>query len=122
MIDLGAVGQVFLGPQTAQQTIALKSPLTDTESTRLTYGIKFQRWQNITIRGSGNAVDVFLDGKLVASSPHPPPAIRKNMDFALPGLPLRLTEGGVAGFAVSPRAEPYLGILWNSLTDSPQMA
>lgn len=122
MIDLGSVGQVFLGPQTAQQTIALKSPLTDTESTRIAYKIKFQRWQNVAIRGSGNTVDVFVDGKLVASAASPPPAIRKNMDFGLPGLPLRLTEGGIAGFAVSPRAEPYLGILWNSLTDSPHRA
>ena len=119
MIDLGAVGQVFLGPQIAQQTIALQSPLSDQQSTRITYDIVLQKWQNIAIRASGNRTDVFVNGKLAATSHQPPPAIKKNMNLGLPGLPVQQTMGGIAGFAVSQKAEPYLGILWNSLTDSP---
>ena len=120
MIDLGSVGQVFLGPQIAQQTIALQSPLSDQQSTRITYDIVLQKWQNIAIRASGNRTDVFVNGKLAATSNQPPPAINKNMNLGLPGLPVQQTMGGIAGFAVSLKAEPYLGILWNSLTDSPK--
>ena len=120
MIDLGSVGQVFLGPQIAQQTIALQSPLSDQQSTRITYDIVLQKWQNIAIRASGNRTDVFVNGKLAATSNQPPPAIKKNMNLGLPGLPIQQTMGGIAGFAVSLKAEPYLGILWNSLTDSPK--
>lgn len=120
MIDLGSVGQVFLGPQIAQQTIALQSPLSDQQSTRITYDIVLQKWQNIAIRASGNRTDVFVNGKLAATSNQPPPAIKKNMNLGLPGLPIQQTMGGIAGFAVSDKAEPYLGILWNSLTDSPK--
>jgi hypothetical protein len=120
MIDLGAVGQVFLGPQIAQQTIALQSPLSYQESTRITHDIVLQKWQNIAIRASGNRTDVFVNGKLTATTDQPPPAIKKNMNIGLPGLPLQQTMGGIAGFAVSLKAEPYLGILWNSLTDSPK--
>jgi hypothetical protein len=120
MIDLGSVGQVFLGPQIAQQTIALQSPLSEQQSTRITYDIVLQKWQNIAIRASGNRTDVFVDGKLAATSNQPPPAIKKNMNLGLPGLPIQQTMGGIAGFAVSDKAEPYLGILWNSLTDSPK--
>lgn len=119
MIDLGAVGQVFLGPQIAQQTIALQSPLSDQQSTRITYDIVLQKWQNIAIRASGNRTDVFVNGKLAATTHQPPPAIKKNMNLGLPGLPVQQTMGGIAGFAVSQKAEPYLAILWNSLTDSP---
>ena len=120
MIDLGSVGQVFLGPQIAQQTIALQSPLSEQQSTRITYDIVLQKWQNIAIRASGNRTDVFVNGKLAATSNQPPPAIKKNMNLGLPGLPIQQTMGGIAGFAVSDKAEPYLGILWNSLTDSPK--
>lgn len=110
MLELGPAGQVLLGPGPTAATVALSSPAPQGLVYKVPIDVVPQKWQHVVLRASGDRTDIFLDGKLVGSSLHPPGPIRAGDVFTLPGTATRQTEGGIAKVTYSNKAEPFSAI------------
>lgn len=121
-LELGPVGQMLIGPGPKTMTLALSSPAPLDAVYKLAVEIAPQKWQHVVLRASGNRTDVFLDGKLVGSSLHPPAAVRTGDILTMPGTPPQKTQGGITKLTYSPHAEPYTSIFLAAHSPPPETA